>query len=73
MTASIKVILIKVLTSVVMALSKRHIREKLPQSVSHTINTAYIEQSNGTLRQMDAHLRRKSLTFAKKNHTLKPG
>jgi IS1 family transposase len=41
------------------------IQEKLLQSVSHTINTSYIERSNGTLRQMNSHLRRKSLTFAK--------
>ena len=41
------------------------IEEKLSQSVSHTINTSYIERSNGTLRLMDSHLRRKSLTFAK--------
>jgi IS1 family transposase len=44
---------------------EQRIRQKLSQSVSHTINTAYSERSNGTLRQMDAHLRRKSLTFAK--------
>ncbi|GHT22347.1 hypothetical protein FACS189464_0350 [Bacteroidia bacterium] len=44
---------------------KQRIEQKLSQSPSHTINTAYIERSNGTLRQMDGHLRRKSLTFAK--------
>ncbi|MDR1866145.1 MAG: hypothetical protein LBR08_11320 [Bacteroidales bacterium] len=44
---------------------EQRMRQKLSQSVSHTVNTAYIERSNGTLRQMDSHLRRKSLTFAK--------
>jgi hypothetical protein len=43
----------------------KRIEEKLPQSVSHTISTSYIERTNGTLRQMDSHLRRKSLTLAK--------
>lgn len=32
---------------------------------SHKINTSFVERINGILRQMDAHLRRKSLTFAK--------
>jgi hypothetical protein len=41
------------------------IEQRLTQCVSNTINTSYIERSNGTLRQMDANLRRKSLTFAK--------
>ena len=41
------------------------IQLKLNQSVSNKINTAYIERSNGTLRQMDSHLQRKSNKFAK--------
>jgi IS1 family transposase len=41
------------------------IKNRLQLSVSKTINTSYIERSNGTLRQMDSHLRRKSMTFAK--------
>ena len=32
---------------------------------SSTINTAFVERVNGILRQLDAHLRRKTLTFAK--------
>jgi hypothetical protein len=45
---------------------KESVEEKLSHSVSHTINTSYIERSNGTLRQMDSDLKRKSLTYAKK-------
>jgi IS1 family transposase len=41
------------------------IREKLSQSPSNKINTAYVERSNGTLRKMNGNLRRKILTFAK--------
>jgi len=41
------------------------ILERLKASPSRTINTAYAERSSGILRQLDAHLRRKSLTFAK--------
>lgn len=41
------------------------IEEKLLQSISNKINTSYIERSNGSLRQINSHLRRKSLTFAK--------
>jgi hypothetical protein len=44
---------------------EERIKQKLFQSVSNKINTSYIERSNGTLRQLDSHLRRKSLTFAK--------
>lgn len=44
---------------------EKRIEQKLTQCVSNKINTSYIERSNGTLRQMDANLRRKSLTFAK--------
>jgi IS1 family transposase len=45
--------------------NEERIEEKLSQSPSRKINTAYVERSNGTLRQADSHLRRKSLTFAK--------
>lgn len=41
------------------------IEKRLNDSPSQTVNTSYVERSNGTLRQMDAHLRRKSQTFAK--------
>ena len=37
----------------------------LEKSMSNTINTSYIERSNLTLRQNDAHLQRKTLKFAK--------
>ena len=45
--------------------NENRIQSKLTRSVSKTINTAYIERSNGTLRQMDSHLQRKSNKFAK--------
>ena len=41
------------------------IEEKLAKSPGKKINTSYMERVNGTLRQTDSHLRRKSLTFAK--------
>lgn len=41
------------------------IEARLEESPSQKVNTAYVERSNGILRQMDSHLRRKSLTFAK--------
>lgn len=41
------------------------IKERLVGSPSRTINTSFVERLNATLRQMDAHLRRKSMTFAK--------
>jgi len=42
------------------------IDERLDASpCSSKINTSFVERSNGILRQLDAHLRRKSLTFAK--------
>jgi len=44
---------------------KERIEEKLAQSPSNKINTSYIERFNGTLRQTDSNLRRKSQTFAK--------
>ena len=44
---------------------KKRIDEKIAKSPGKKINTSYIERSNGTLRQTDGHLRRKSQTFAK--------
>lgn len=41
------------------------IARRLQSSPSRTINTAFVERVNGILRQLDAHLRRKSLTFSK--------
>ena len=41
------------------------IKERLARSSSNMINTAYVERLNGTLRQRDSHLHRKSLSFAK--------
>ena len=41
------------------------IQARLVDSPSRTINTSFVERLNATLRQMDAHLRRKSMTFAK--------
>jgi hypothetical protein len=55
---------IKVEKKIVFGDEKR-IEQKLTQCVSNKINTAYIERSNGTLRQVNANLCRKSLTFAK--------
>jgi IS1 family transposase len=45
--------------------SKQEIEHILERSPSKTINTSYVERSNGTLRLWDSHLTRKSLTFAK--------
>lgn len=41
------------------------IMKRLDDSPSWTINTSFVERLNGILRQMDAHLKRKALTFAK--------
>jgi len=41
------------------------INARLNKTISNSINTAYIERSNLTLRQNDAHLQRKTLKFAK--------
>jgi len=41
------------------------IQARFDDSPSQTINTSFVERLNATLRQMDAHLRRKSMTFAK--------
>lgn len=44
---------------------KDEINKILEQSPSNTINTAFIERSNFNWRQWDAHLTRKSMSFAK--------
>lgn len=49
---------------------QERIEIRLEDSPSRTVNTSYVERSNATLRQMDAHLRRKSLTFAKSRRWL---
>ncbi len=41
------------------------INVRLEDSPSHIINTSYMERMYGILKQMDAHLKRKALTFAK--------
>jgi IS1 family transposase len=43
----------------------QRIAAKRAKSRGEKTNTAYVERSNGTLRQRDSHLRRKSLCFAK--------
>jgi IS1 family transposase len=50
---------------------EKRIDEKIAKGPGKKINTSYIERVNGTLRQTDAHLRRKSLTFAKEMPYLK--
>jgi hypothetical protein len=50
---------------------EKRIDEKISQSPGEEINTSYIERVNGTLRQTDSHLRRKSQTFAKEMHHFK--
>ena len=44
---------------------EKRIEEKIAEGPGKKINTSYIECFNGTARQNDAHLRRKSMTFAK--------
>jgi len=44
---------------------EKRINEKIAKGPGKKINTSYIERVNGTLRQSDSHLRRKSQTFAK--------
>ncbi len=45
--------------------TEESISERLTKTISNVINTAYIERSNLTFRQNDAHLQRKTLKFAK--------
>ena len=47
----------------------QRIEERLARSPSNKINTSYIERSNGTLRQHNGNLHRKSLFFAKENES----
>jgi IS1 family transposase len=51
--------------------SEQHIFERLAESPSRTINTAYIERSNLDWRLWDAHLARKSPTAARSVRWLK--
>jgi hypothetical protein len=44
---------------------EERICQGLYKCVSNNINTSYVEHSNGTLRQINTNLRRKSLTFTK--------
>jgi hypothetical protein len=55
---------VKVERRIVYGVEKR-IDQKIAQSPGKKINTSYIERVNGTLRQTNSHLRRKSQTFAK--------
>lgn len=51
--------------------SAERIEKRLQRSPSSTINTSFVERSNLDWRLWDAHLVRKSLTFAKSVHWLK--
>jgi hypothetical protein len=51
--------------------NEERIDEKIANGPGKKINTSHIERVNGTLRQTDARLRRKSLTFAKEMPYLK--
>jgi hypothetical protein len=51
--------------------SEDRIQERLEASPSRTVNTAYVERSNLDWRLWDAHLTRKSLTFARSFDWLK--
>jgi IS1 family transposase len=50
---------------------EKRIDEKIAKGPGKKINTSYIERANGTMRQTNAHIRRKSLTFAKEMPYLK--
>ena len=50
--------------------NEERIKERLKKSPSNKINTSYVERSNGTLRQHDSHLQRKTLKFAKEKMLL---
>lgn len=56
--------IVKVETKIVFG-SKERIEEKINALPGKTINTSYVERSNFNWRLWDAHLTRKSLTFAK--------
>ena len=55
---------VKVETKIVFGSAQR-INKRMKHSPSKTINTSYVERSNLNWRVWDAHLTRKSLTFAK--------
>lgn len=61
--------IVKVEREVIFGNSGR-VESRLAGSTSNTINTAYVERSNGTLRQHVSCLCRKSLCFAKKKQFL---
>lgn len=56
--------IVKVERQVVYGMLDR-IMARLIDTPSNTINTSFIERLNGTLRQLNSHLRRKANTFAK--------
>lgn len=51
--------------------SEQHVLQRLEESPSQTVNTAYVERSNLDWRLWDAHLARKSPTFARSMRWLK--
>lgn len=61
---------VKVETKIVFG-SKERIENRIKQLPGKTINTSYVERSNLNWRIWDAHLSRKSLTFAKNFRWLK--
>jgi IS1 family transposase len=61
--------IVKVERSVVYG-TKSSVKARLKMTPSNTINTSYVERSNLSWRTWDAHLARKSLTFAKSNRWL---
>ena len=60
----------KVETRVVFGTEQR-VKERLERSASNKANTAYVERSNATLRQYDAHLQRKTYKLSKEKNFLK--
>ena len=62
--------IVKVETKIVFG-SKERIENRIKQLPGKTINTSYVERSNLNWRIWDAHLTRKSLTFAKNYKWLK--
>ena len=61
---------VKVETKIVFG-SEERIEKRIKELPSNTINTSYVERSNLNWRLWDAHLTRKSLTFAKSFRWLK--
>jgi len=61
---------VKVETKIVFG-SKERIEKRINELPGNTINTSYVERSNLNWRLWDAHLTRKSLTFAKAFRWLK--